>query len=108
MQRRSTIISVDHKIKQGAPRPAFSMKGDTMKYLFVPDIFKYEEEFIIEGDCIEDTVKQAQEECPINCIFAVYKLGLFGLLYLGLLRLEEGKPPEWIIDSQLQLHDEGR
>lgn len=78
-----------------------------MKILFTPDLFKYEEEFVIEGDSLEAVIEKLQEECPVNCIFAAHRL--FGnertLLFLGVLKIEEGKEPKWI-NSELFIHTE--
>ena len=77
-----------------------------MKVLFTPDLFKYDEEFVLEGETVEDVVKKLQEECPVNCFFAVNRFHGYGHLeFLGVLKIEEGKEPKWI-KSNLQIHTE--
>lgn len=73
-----------------------------MKILFTPDLFKYEEEFVLEGETIEAVIEKLQEECPVNCIFAVSRLIGPGrtLEYLGALKIEEGKEPKWTDPNQ--------
>ena len=77
-----------------------------IKVLFTPDLFKYEEEFVIEGDSLEAVIEKLQEECPVNCIFAVSRFHGYGHLeFLGVLKIEEGKEPKWI-NSELFIHTE--
>ena len=77
-----------------------------IKIIFTPDLFKYEEEFVLEGETIEEVVKKLQKECPVNCIFAVSRFHGYGHLeFLGVLKIEEGKEPKWI-NSELFIHTE--
>ena len=67
-----------------------------IKVLFTPDLFKYEEEFFLEGESLDEVIEKLQEECPVNCIFAVCRLIGYGHLeHLGALKIEEGKEPKW-------------
>lgn len=77
-----------------------------IKVLFTPDLFKYEEEFVLEGESLEAVIEKLQEECPVNCFFAVNRLIGYGHLeYLGVLKTEEGKDPKWI-EPNLLIHTE--
>lgn len=73
-----------------------------MKILFTPDLFKYDEEFVLEGESLDAVIEKLQEECPVNCIFAVCRLIGPGrnLEYLGALKIEEGKEPKWTDPNQ--------
>ena len=77
-----------------------------IKVLFTPDLFKYEEEFVLEGESLEAVIEKLQEECPVNCLFAVSRFEGYGHLeFLGVLKTEEGKEPKWI-NSELFIHAE--
>lgn len=77
-----------------------------IKVLFTPDLFKYEEEFVLEGESLDEVIEKLQEECPVNCLFAVSRLEGYGRLeFLGVLKTEEGKDPKWI-RSDLFIHTE--
>lgn len=73
-----------------------------IKVLFTPDLFKYEEEFILEGESLDEVIEKLQEECQVNCLFAVSRLIGPGrnLEYLGALKIEEGKEPKWTDPNQ--------
>lgn len=63
---------------------------------FIPDIFKVEEYFTIQGESMCEIIKELQEECPINCDFTVLEeKSPFELLYVGILSLNEGSEPKW-------------
>lgn len=63
---------------------------------FIPDIFKFEESFSLEGDSISNIISKLQEECPVNCDFAVgEKNGNNGIIFIGVIRLEEDCDPKW-------------
>ena len=56
---------------------------------FIPDYFKYDEMFSIEGNSIYEIILKLQEECPINCDFVVgEKMEPLGIIYVGTIRLE--------------------
>ena len=67
-----------------------------MKVLFIPDLFKYEEEFIIEAANLKEVINKLQEEFPYNCLLNAYIVSEHGLIYLGVLKVEENKSPEWV------------
>ena len=73
-----------------------------IKVLFTPDLFKYEEEFVLEGESLDEVIEKLQEECLVNCLFAVSRLIGPGrnLEYLGALKIEEGKEPKWTDPNQ--------
>lgn len=77
-----------------------------MKFLFTPDIFKYEEEFILEADSIHEIFEKVNEEMSCNCVLAMYCIEERGLIYIGLLELSEGEHPHFI-DDTVQVHDGG-
>lgn len=77
-----------------------------IKVLFTPDLFKYEEEFVLEGESLDEVIEKLQEECPVNCLFAVSIFEGYGCLeFLGVLKTEEGKDPKWI-EPNLLIHAE--
>lgn len=78
-----------------------------MKVLFIPDLFKYEEEFIIEATNIEEVINKLQEEFPYNCLLGAYIISKHGLIYLGVLKVEENKSPEWVESELDDLESDG-
>lgn len=73
-----------------------------MKVLFIPDLFKYEEEFIIEAANIEEAINKLHEEFPYNCLLSAYIVSNHGLIHLGVLKVEENKNPEWVESDDLE------
>ena len=71
-----------------------------MKVLFIPDLFKCEEAFTIEAANLEEVKNKLHEEFPYNCLLGVYIVSNHGLIYLGVLKVEENKSPEWV-ESEL-------
>lgn len=74
-----------------------------MIFVFTPDLIKYEEEFILEANSLEEVIEKLQEECPINCSFGVYTPTRYGIHFIGVIKLEEGKSPEWVQDHDLPI-----
>ena len=62
----------------------------------MPDLFKIEEEFVIEAANLEKVIDKLQEEFSYNCLLNVYIISQHGLIYLGVLKLEDDRYPEWI------------
>ena len=67
-----------------------------MKVLFVPDLCKIEEEFIIEAPNLEEIIRKLEDEFPYNCLLGVYIVSQHGLIFLGALKVEENEEPEWV------------
>lgn len=69
-----------------------------MKFVFTPDIIKYEEEFMIEADSLEEVFSKLSEEFPFNSFLSVSYLTASGLKYMGVVCVEEGKTPRFVVD----------
>lgn len=76
-----------------------------MKFLFTPDIFKYEEEFILEAETLQKALDMLEDEFPFNSLLAVYRLVPHSLEFVGVLKLEEGCAPIFV-DPHIQIHSE--
>lgn len=85
------------------PRKAAS----NMKVLFIPDLFKYEEEFIIEAANIEEVINKLCEEFPYNCLLAAYIVSKHGFIYLGVLKVDENQSPKWVESELDDLESDG-
>ena len=86
-----------------------SLYGEFVKkkrtFLVTPDIFKYEEEFVIEAEDFNDLLKQLQA-IGVNCIYCVCERAEFGVIrYHGLFQTQEGEPPKYL-GSSIQIHGE--
>lgn len=77
-----------------------------VKVLFTPDIFKYDEEFVIEGKSLARVIKKLKKGFMCNSVLSVNILSQHGLIYLGLLKIEEGKEPEWVMNDSITLFAE--
>ena len=61
------------------------------KYLFVPDLYKFEEEFESEGENCIDAIKKVEEIMCLNVSLSVFKRMSYGLQLVGVVTLFEGK-----------------
>ncbi len=61
------------------------------KYIFVPDLWKWEEEFEAEGENCVDAIKKVDEIMCLNISLTVWKKTSYGIHHVGVLTLFEGK-----------------
>lgn len=67
-----------------------------MKFVFIPDIIKYEEEFAIEADSIEAAFEKLQEEFPYNCLLSMELVTNSSRLFLGIVEVSEDSSPRFV------------
>ena len=67
-----------------------------MKILFIPDIFKEDEMFILEGNTETEIFQKLDEEMSCNTICSAFSFTTLGLNLIGFIKLEEGNPPKLI------------
>lgn len=60
------------------------------KYIFVPDFFKYDEEFEVEGENCVEAMRTVEEFMCLNVAFTVFKHIPCGIQYVGELHIYEG------------------
>ena len=67
-----------------------------MLFLFVPDVFKFEEAFDIEADDLQEAIEKADEEMSCNCLLQVFESHPFSLHFCGVVEIAEGKSPQFV------------
>ena len=60
------------------------------KYIFVPDLWKFEEAFKAEGENCVDAIKKVDEFMCLNCAFSVFIIEPYGFRYIGHIEIFEG------------------
>lgn len=60
------------------------------KYIFLPDLWKWEEEFEAEGENCVDAIQKQEEWMCLNVAFSVIKITPYGRQYIGQLEIFEG------------------
>ena len=70
------------------------------KYIFVPDLIKFEEEFILEGSSVEEVLKKLSVEFPYNSMLAMYEYTAYGRYFIGVVSCHEGDLPYLIGDDR--------
>ena len=60
------------------------------KYIFLPDLWKWEEEFEVEGENCVDAIQKQEEWICLNVAFSVIKITPYGRQYIGQLEIFEG------------------
>lgn len=71
------------------------------RYLFVPDLYKFEESYEVVASNADEAVKIAYERMCCNCYLSVFGLNRFGLVFIGFVAFRENEEPTWLVDKEV-------
>ena len=71
------------------------------RYLFVPDLYKFEQSFDVLASNADEALKIADEQMCCNCNLSVFGVNRFGLVFIGFCAFRENKEPTWITDKKV-------